>query len=306
MAANIVDSINEEIYRKFKETLRNIAKLAMELYRAKTEKERQAALQKIMDEIDRMDKALDDKMRQLEEEAKRLNEQKERQNNERKSETSQDREKNNNQNGNFNDSPHQDINTTEARTWKDILPDTYEEMRQELIDNTKENIDREHNFIKVSVEQMPIMKIQNKDTKEKFISDRLDKIDIKQKIFDRATITAFQELDFFKGYENNDDWKDCISHYLEQEYENANITEYTDENGKIDYEKLLDETDIQTDIFLPLAHDMAQNSDSINELNDYIKELKEQHGGLDSMIDNIDKNRAAAVIDTFSTDDLDL
>lgn len=305
MAANIVDSINEEIYRKFKETLRNIAKLAMELYRAKTEKERQAALQKIMDEIDRMDKALDNKMRQLEEEAKRLNEEKERQNNERKSETSQDREKNNNQNGNFNDSPHQDINTTEARTWKDILPDSYEEMRQELTDITKENIDKEHYYIKESIKQMPSMRAQSTDTKERFIKNKLNDIDIDRKIQTQVMTMSYQ--DFFRGFENNDDWKDCISHYLEQEYENANITEYTDENGKIDYEKLLDETDIQTDIFLPLAHDMAQNSDSINELNDYMKELKKQHNSsLDSMIDNIDKNRAAAVIDTFSTDDLDL
>lgn len=285
MSANVVDTINEKMYEDLKKFLRELRRLAMELYRAHNEKERQAALQKILEEIANADKMLDEKMDLIKQKNNELNE--------KQAELNRLKES--------KETPQAQL---QNKSYKELLPDTYEEMRQELTDITKEKLDLEHRFIKNTIEIMPTMKTQSTDTKERFIINKLNEIDVNQKA--QAQVMTMTYQDFFKGYENNEDWKEFLTEYLATQYTDADITEYTDNEGKINYYDLLQETEIEGDIFMPLLNEMSQDIRTTQQLKDYREELKGQHGDFDSMIDNIDNNRAAAVVNNKTTDDLEL
>ena len=286
MSVNVVDTINEKMYEDFKKFLKELRRLVMELYRAKNERERQAALQQILGEIERADKILDEKLDLIKQKNNELNE-KQAELDKLKENIPQETEE-------------------KAPTWSEILPDTYEEMRQEIIDNTKDNFDDLHKQAKSDITRIADRQNVSEEYKEQFIINKLNEIDVNKATQNTALNNLMYK--FFRGYENNEDWKEFLTQYLDTQYTDANITEYTEENGTINYYDLMNETEIKDDVFIPLLTDISQNQETTKELRDYMNKLKAEHGDLDTMIDNIDNDSKAAVIinNEISTDDLDL
>lgn len=262
--SNVIDEVNKEMYDKMihfvKAALRDISTVLKEIEKAQDRKERQALIEQLQNKIKEYDKELAKYQEMLNPKEQ-------------------------------NKTPDK-IDFNKPIDFKKVCPDTFQEMQKTLIETVKREIDIQHKVIINTVDEM--QGDYSTEQKEQFITNKLNETDINKLCEKRITggnmemnVGLFTEP-FFRPYRQNEDMKNLINEYLHNEYENTDISEYL-EYDKIDFNKLIDDTEIDTDIMESFANQVINDTGTQSELKLHLAKAKAEHGDIDDLINGMEE-----------------
>ena len=186
----------------------------------------------------------------------------------------------------------EDSRSDKSQAFKEQCPDTYKNVQQQVVNSSKETL----NDISSSLTSRGELSGLSLEQQSGIISSKLGLIS-SQKIANNITTkgvfgSTHDAVGIFEGKESPE-FEKMMDEYLKDEYEDLSLDDYRDTNGKIDYQKLMEETDIGNDVFEPFLNEVANDRDTIQQIDQHKNILRGEQGkDIDGLINHmgLDKN----------------